>query len=964
MKYVLSIGLMACCVLALYFSMHFIFTKEKKSFENRLYSLFCIASALWSFGFGGLILLTNPSTAYLWRAIGMIGVFLYLIVAQVLVCYLSNMPQYVRRLFNGFSFTGVIIYFFIIQKTQTIYYMDDFGMTYHFTQGFWNTAYIIYTIIVSINLMISVIYILRTTKIKRLLAFCRKFLIAEAIIFLGMIFDTIFPLLGIPALPGSSTTQFIGLIILYNVAVSMERSQINISNMSEFIYYSLAMPVMVYDSEQNLRILNNAAYAFLGIDHKRMNIENISLQQLFDVEEDVLSFEGKRRDIDTICQNNWLYCNLSISRIDDTYGDTIGYIILITDLSERMSTMQDLEEAIIEAQCANQAKSTFLANMSHEIRTPMNAIIGFSELVLKMDISQEVREYVQDIKWSSHNLLAIINGILDISKIESGKMELVCDKYYMGSLLGDVTMIISNQAKKKGLNFHINVDPAIPNTLYGDKIRIRGILVNVLNNAVKYTKEGDVTFEASIKQRTDDVITLEFKISDTGIGIKEEDLPTLFQSFEQLDQKFHHGVEGSGLGLAIVKGYVTLMGGEITVDSVYGEGSVFTVILDQKVLDEATIDRNFSHEDDPANNNSIGNIRISDTRVLVVDDNQINLKVASSSLRYYGLEVDTAANGFSAIELCRRNQYPLIFMDHMMPDMDGVETMKQIRLLSPYYSYKGKSKIIVLTANTVRGIRKSLMEQGFDEYLGKPMNYRQIERLFVRFLPEYCISYEEESDSPSEKTIPAEDYTYLKQTLNDVDISLGVSNCGGLLADYLNVLEIAWNYGEKQLDELLELHRQKDYSNYTIKVHSMKSMTKNLGAVNISDMARAQEDAGNRQEYSYIDKHLEELQTAYRTLLKEIETVLIHYNKIDTASGDEHKELLSEETIHLIFLKIRQYIDAFDFTKIFDILEETKKYQIPENYQNIFEKLDSLMDELAIDEIQELLQQTPSENEE
>lgn len=954
MKYVLSIGLISCGVLSVYFSKHFLLSKEKRYLENHLFALACISSAIWSFGFGGLMLQTDTQTAYLWRAFGMIGTFGYLISAQFILCYLSEMPRILQHIFNAFSLTGVILYFFIVQKKQTVYYLGRYGMTYHFTAGFWNTAYTVYTIIIALTLQFTVLYIFRTAKTKRTLVFCRKFMLAEFIIFFGNIFDTICPLLGISAIPGSTITQFIGLLVIYHAALSMERSQINISNMSEFIYYSLGMPVLVYDSDKKLRILNDEAYTFFNITRNQPDIENFSLPKLFDVDDTVFSFDGKQKDIDTSCQRNWLYCNLSINKIVDTYGDSIGYIVLVTDLSERVKNMQDLEEAIIEAQCANQAKSTFLANMSHEIRTPMNAIIGFSELVLKMDISQEVREYVQDIKWSSHNLLAIINDILDISKIESGKMELVCDKYYMGSLLGDVSIIISNQAKKKGLSFSMNIAENIPNMLYGDKIRIRGVLINVLNNAVKYTKEGSVTFDASVRHRTGDIITLEFKVSDTGIGIKEEDQASLFKSFEQLDQKFHYGVEGSGLGLAIAKGYSTLMNGEITVESTYGKGSVFTITIEQKVLDDAPVDRNFSHEDDPAANNDMGNMKIAGIRVLVVDDNQVNLKVANSSLSYYGLEVDTAADGPSAIKLCKTRQYPIIFLDHMMPDMDGVETMKQIRQLSPYYHYGGESKIIVLTANAVNGVRKSLMSEGFDEYLGKPMNFKQLERLFTRFLPADCITYENENDAPTDNVLAPEDTAFLKDTLTDVDTSIGIANCGGQLEDYLNVLEIAYNYGEKQLNELYQLHEQKDYKNYTIKVHSMKSMSRNLGAVAISDMAKAQEEAGNKNDPAYIDEHMQSLLDAYRSLLRNIESVLRHYGYL-TVSENTDIELLPEDTIQLIFLKIHQYIDAFDFTKIFDLLEEVKKYELPETYQKVFEQLNTLMDELSIDEINELL---------
>lgn len=394
---------------------------------------------------------------------------------------------------------------------------------------------------------------------KRLRVLGIRLFIAEIVIILGMLLDTIFPLVGIFAIPGSTIGQFAGMVIIYWAVDFVNRSRITVTNMSEFIYYSMTMPILVYDSNRQIQILNDAACTLFEVD--RENMPKVRMSNLFELKNDeVFEFEGKSKDVDTVCHNNQLYCSLTINKIYDDYGDMIGYIIFVTDLSERMKYIQGLEEARKEAEYANQAKSTFLANMSHEIRTPMNAIIGFSELVLKMDISPEVRAHVEDIKWSSHNLLAIINDILDISKIESGKMELVLGKYHTSGLLKDVSLIIATQAQAKGLAFQMKADPEIPNRLYGDKIRIRGVLINILNNAVKYTKEGSVSFEVSVLEKTDKKVKLEFKVSDTGVGIRPEEQEHLFKSFEQLDRKVHYGIEGSGLGLAIANGYVQLMG--------------------------------------------------------------------------------------------------------------------------------------------------------------------------------------------------------------------------------------------------------------------------------------------------------------------------------------------------------------------------------------------------------------------
>lgn len=741
MSHIFSLILFAFFVLAAYFAYYFFRKKDWAYPENKMFIAFCISSALWSFGFSGVFMQTIPDNAYLWRGIGMVGTFGYLITAQILICHLSGIGKHFRYTFNGFALLGIIIYFFVIQKDKVTYYMSDMGMTYSFNPGIWNNLYTFYSVIIAVNMLIVIIYMLRTAKKKRLKELAKRLLWTEIIIGLGMILDTIFPLVGLEAIPGSSIGQFLGLAVMYHSMVFIRNSRINIDNMSQFIYYSLKVPVLVYDSELRLEILNDTAYTFLGVD--KSHLGTVGIQGLFEAKVPKLfEFDGKSTNADAICCHNGLYCDLSVNKIYDKYGDVIGYIIIVTDLSERMNTMEKLEDAKQEAEYANKAKSTFLANMSHEIRTPMNAIMGFSELLLKMDIDDEARHYVEDIKWSSHNLLAIINDILDISKIESGKMELVPDSYLTVDFLNDISLIITEQARKKDLKFNMKVDTDIPRELYGDKIRLRSVLINILNNAIKYTKEGNVTFVISIISQTDSHVALEFKVSDTGIGIRERDLQKLFNSFERLDQRINYGVEGSGLGLAIANGYVKLMGGNISVNSIYGEGTTFTITLEQKIVDATPIEEDYSKKGSGTGSSNISDMKISGITALVTDDNIVNLRVAQGILAKYGLMVDTAMSGMEAIQLCKNKNYDLIFMDQMMPEMDGTEAMHHIRQLNGHYATGGAGKIIVLTADAIKGTREHLINAGFDEYLGKPINFQQLERMLLRYIPADNITYQ------------------------------------------------------------------------------------------------------------------------------------------------------------------------------------------------------------------------------
>ena len=944
--------LFTCFLFALYFSIRAYRKWDLHYLENRLFSGMCFASAIWSLGFYGINIQVDAHKAYICRTFGMLGVFAFLIIGQIMIVHLSALPHKWSRFFIYFSFLGVIIYIFLLPENRVSYQLTSIGMTYSFVAGFWNNVYVLYSVIMAVMMAVSMIYTLKVTEYRHVCVLAKKLLCAELLIVLGMLLDTIFPLIGKPAFPGSTIGQFVGLVVMYDAITFINNSRIDINNMSKYVYYSISSPVLVYDNEFRLKILNDAAFSFLGIS---TITEYITVDSLFRLKADeVFQFEGNRKDLDTKCYHNQIPCNLAINKILNDYHDLIGYIIIVTDLSERMHSFKKLEEATREATNANKAKTTFLANMSHEIRTPMNAIIGFSELVLKMDISQEVRSHVEDIRISSQNLLAIINDILDITKIESGKMEVMPEAYYLIKLLDDVSLIIYQQAQKKGLDFRMKIDPNVPCKLYGDKIRIRGILINILNNAVKYTKKGFVSFELSILEQKGNHIKLAFKISDSGIGIKKEDFEKIYKSFERLDQNIHYGVEGSGLGLAIANGYVSLMGGEIKVNSEYGKGSEFTVILDQEIVDATVMKQDFAIFRKSSEAQPYESFEIHDVEVLVVDDNFVNLRVAKGLLSSYGLTVSTATNGQDAIEMCRQKHYPLIFMDQMMPEIDGVMAMKQIRQLDPYYAPDGEGKIIVLTADAIRGVREQLLSQGFDEYLGKPMNMSQLERLLLQYLPKEKITSKiicaKNLDFPGEDA----EISYLLSALPNVNVRKGINHNGKTVQNYLDILKITHTYGNQHLSELKEFLGNGDYENYTIKIHSLKSTTMGIGAEDISGMAFSQEMAGKEKRFSYIDENYDAFVQKYKELLANIEKVLCHYQLLPEMQ-EEEKPILEEKIMSGILANIRSRIDEFDFAEIFELLEQIEKYEMNEKQAEFFDKLKILMNDLNVEEIQQLL---------
>ena len=421
-------------------------------------------------------------------------------------------------------------------------------------------------------------------------------------------------------------------------------------------------------------------------------------------------------------------------------GIFVLYFSLETaDYHELIRSNDKLRIAEQDAIKANRAKSDFLANMSHEIRTPLNAVLGMDELIIN-EIGPEkiiddssvdrIRGYADNIKDAGHVLLSVINDILDLSKIESGKMEINEAPYTLHKLTGEVNTMIRIKAEQKDLKYIQQTDPSIPDRLIGDELRIRQIMINILNNAVKYTDKGEVKLEITSEKVSEDVINLRISVKDTGIGIKEEDLPYLFGDYKRLDEEHNRSIEGTGLGLAIVKRMTDLMNGRIDVTSDYGKGSVFTVVIPQTVNKKKTD----GEDESSLKKDKEAAYKTPDCTYLVVDDNRVNLIIASKFLDDLGGKVETSLNGTDSLQKMREKKYDMIFMDHMMPGMDGIQAYRKAK--EDPENLNPDTPMVMMTANALHGVREEYLEMGFTDYISKPVDINELKRVVRLHIPQ------------------------------------------------------------------------------------------------------------------------------------------------------------------------------------------------------------------------------------
>ncbi|SDB06916.1 hybrid sensor histidine kinase/response regulator [Eubacterium oxidoreducens] len=608
-------------------------------------------------------------------------------------------------------------------------------------------------------------------------------------------------------------------------------------------------------------------------------------------------------------------------------------LFTVQQINEEKEQINRVLSQVEKANSESNAKSAFLANMSHEIRTPINTILGLDTMILRECSENSVRAYARDIKVAGNMLLALINGILDYSKLEAGKMELVEGEYSLKKMIYEAECVVKTRIRSKNLEFRIDVSENLPDHLYGDDVRLKQVIINLLTNALKYTESGGIRMAVYGKMTQEDKVHLLFSVKDSGSGITPENQKKLFERFSRFDSKKNRNVEGTGIGMNLVQGLLDLMGSQLKVASVYGKGSDFYFEVEQKVIDSTPVGKvNW----DTVNTELIGedeksSFKAPKARILVVDDNDMNLIVFANLLKETQMQIDKETSGAAALELTKKKEYDLIFMDHMMPEMDGIEAFHAIR-----EQVDGKNKntpVIILTANAMQGAKEQYLQEGFNDFLAKPIEESKLEEKIVQILSPELI--EEASTANTEKneiTMPE---------IEGVDVGYALEHSGGI-DGALRIMErfeqLAMSDAEELKQYYDELREDPDnydaLTHYRIKVHAMKTSAALCGAIQLHGAAA-------QLEYAARDKKVQQILETTNYFLEFWEKVYLSFKEYfeKTRNVDVKEGSIHEEALVSLLKQLITSMNAYDIKGADSIVKELDSYQDDEALQEVMEEI-------------------------
>ena len=854
------------------------FMREKNAGALRYYMLVMgFFGALWSGGYGIMGFTETGEAAAVFRAVGLVGVAGFMMTEALMIAYMVELPKWLFRAYAMiFGIFAVVDLYFFIPDQHTFVRLNG-RMCYYSTNSFGRMVHNIFLGFVAVTMIAMAILWVHKEKPKRQSYYVRAAILANIAILFSIIPDTILPMLGKPSFPSSAYGMFLTYMITWFWATRFNAFSITVGNLSQYIYESANTAILIFDEYFRLVLANPYGQELLGIK----KIENQKLMQLFQGTE---AESGRIKDgilrdnkgvAELVSVHGAISCSLNFSLARDFHDDPYCIVCFVYDLTKEKNMLEEVVRA-------NEAKSQFLANMSHEIRTPINGILGMDSVLLKECHDENLREYAKNIQSAGQSLLSIINDILDISKIESGKMEILTIRYQLFSVLNDCYNLTKIKLQNKPVSFIMQINEKLPSWLYGDEVRIRQIINNFLSNAVKYTKEGNITFELDFEEKTDEQILLVITVRDTGIGIKEEDLGKLFESFTRIEEKRNRNIEGTGLGLNLTKNLVNLMGGEVFAESTYGKGSCFTAKIPQKIADAKPMGdfgKRYQQYLSTSDDDKLSFLA-PDAKILVVDDVTMNLKVVEGLLKATKIQIDTAVSGSECLECVKTTPYQMIFLDHMMPEMDGLETLEHMKNLAD--NPNAQTPVIMLTANAIVGAKEEYIEAGFTDYLTKPIRETELLEMILKYLPEELVCENggqgiEKSQDAQDMEQPeaggegAEPLQRLEQ-LEGLDVKTGLTYCMNEEDFYIEMLQ-EFLQADKA-SQLKHFLAEEDWDNYRTTVHALKSTSLTIGAAHLSGEAKALEMAAKEGNMDYIRSHHDGVMDEYKELTDHLKEIL------------------------------------------------------------------------------------------
>lgn len=706
-----------------------------------------------------------------------------------------------------------------------------------------------------------------------------------------------------------------------------------VKNAKNYIIDNLKEAVIVTDADHRFLFLNSMADKI---------ITSINKEQGYSTDDKIYAFIQGSQDF-----FDWKDRHYQVEETVLKDNELIqGYMMTIVDVTKIIEQNHLMKRLVLQTEDANRAKTNFVSNMSHEIRTPMNSIVGITEILLRSRHSPKEQEYLLNIQSSGRVLLTIINDVLDCSKMEAGKMQLFDEPYDTCSLFHDLRISMENRIGHSGLELIYDIDQDIPCKLKGDMGRIRQVIINLVNNAIKYTEKGSVRFSVHVRQKNTDKVMLYYEVADTGIGIRKEDQKILFDAFQRVEMDRNRYVEGTGLGLTISQNLVNMMGGVIEVESEYGKGSRFFFTIEQTIIDPTPVSAvNYNGQKDNVTEKEAECLFIApEAHILLVDDNELNLVVAKELLKPLRMQIDTAENGLQAVKMVRGSQYDLVLMDHMMPVMDGIEAAKAIRAL-PEDKYQ-KLPIIALTANAMVDARKEFLNAGMNGFVAKPIDFTRICNQLKLWLPKELV-----------QEVPGEEAKQL--LMNDISDSEiqpenpetgfsfeeGVKHCGSKAA-LMKTIRIFYRTIDSKANKIEQCLKEGLISDYVIEVHALKSSALLIGAVPLSEAAKELEDYGKQGKTELLEEKTPDLLAMYRDF-KDILKPCADKEEAarQEASNGEWCQALQQ---------IHQCIEQFDLDGVDQIMEQLEEYQVPECIRESMDQLRVYVADVSMEEIMEL----------